>query len=167
LENMVEKHLCRNFQSCTRYRDEPQRPGLRRRRRIGEQDSVANPREIEWPWRNGGRFPLSPAVKIGCARVGSRIVRISGPESDKSYHQWEFNHLYCDDHRLSALALAVHELRARREGIGVAQAIYHGCRACALSTSAARSLGAGLRAGRLDHQRPAFESRDRNLLTRS
>jgi FkbM family methyltransferase len=55
-------------------------------------------------WWRLGRFPLRSGSKIGWVRVGSRIIRISVPEYEKSYHEWEFNHLYCDDpYRLAAL----------------------------------------------------------------
>ena len=41
--------------------------------------------------------------------MGARIIRISVPESEKSYHEWEFNHLYCDDpYRLAALPSGLH-----------------------------------------------------------
>jgi FkbM family methyltransferase len=60
-------------------------------------------------WWRLGRFPLRSDIKIGCVRVGSRIIRISVPESEKSYHEWEFNHLYVDDpYELARLPTELH-----------------------------------------------------------
>ena len=74
----------------------------------GLADRVASPilarlnARAKW-WRLG-HFPLRSDSKIGSVRVGSRIIRISYPESEKSYHEWEFNHLYFDDpYQLAAL----------------------------------------------------------------
>jgi hypothetical protein len=79
----------------------------------GLADRVASPilarlnARAKW-WRLG-RFPLRSASKIECVRVGFRIIRISVPESEKSYHEWEFNHLHCDDpYRLTALPSGLH-----------------------------------------------------------
>jgi len=76
----------------------------------GLSDTLASPILVRLnaraKWWRLGRFPLrsKSCSKIGVVRVGSRIIRISVPESEKSYHEWEFNHLYCDDpYQLAAL----------------------------------------------------------------
>jgi FkbM family methyltransferase len=62
-------------------------------------------------WWRLGRFPLRSHSKIGCVHVGSQIIRISVPEYEKSYHEWEFNHLYGDDpYRLAALPRGLHSI---------------------------------------------------------
>jgi FkbM family methyltransferase len=43
--------------------------------------------------------------------VGSRIIRISVPEAEKSDQEWEFNHLYIDDpYQLRALPSGLHTI---------------------------------------------------------
>jgi hypothetical protein len=110
---MAERHFCRNFQKCTRCRDESERPCLHWSRGISGPSGVANPREIECPGEMVAARPLPAKVHQQNCMCPCGLSDHSDfcPGVREELPEWEFNHFYGDDpYLLTAVPSGLHSV---------------------------------------------------------